>query len=630
MTCMTSLALPFEKELVVDLFAGGGGASSGIAAAYREPDVAVNHNPIALAVHRANHPETEHYVADVFEVDPILATKGQPVGILWASPDCRHHSKAKGGKPRNRKIRGLAWVIIRWAYQTSPRLIFLENVEEFADWGPLDEEGKPVKAEKGRTFKAFVDALGNGIPEDHPDLPEILEEIGDHVPKEALVRGLRYNFEHQVRVAANQGAPTIRKRLYGVARRDGKPIVWPTPKFHKQPTKGQQAWRQAADCIDWGLEGRTIFREDALVENTMNRIAKGLWRHTLACSDPYIVPLRGTSESHTSTHSTRDALSTISGGGTHHALVQPKMAMAGCMTEHANGSNQRTFDTKEPLRTQVAQVKGGHFALVGAHLTHLTHHGDRSGYPVTDPAMTVTGANRGEQALVSASMITLRKGCVGASASGPINCITQSSGHHAIASAHLEQANGGFYKGDGRAADAPFSTVLGKGSNQRVATAYLVKYYGAEKDGISLREPAHTIPSKDRMAVVEVVQLHSHTLSDEQLAGARKCAAFLRKYLPQHFTEHADIVMVGDYVLIDITLRMLQPHELKRAQGFRPDYIIDRGLFLNPQTGEMYWKPINKTDQVKLLGNSVCPDEARELVAANASDLIDLYQRLAA
>lgn len=285
MTCMTSLALPFEKELVVDLFAGGGGASSGIAEAYREPDVAVNHNPIALAVHRANHPNTEHYVADVFEVDPICATKGQPVGILWASPDCRHHSKAKGAKPRNRKIRGLAWVIIRWAYQTSPRLIFLENVEEFADWGPLDDEGRPIKAEKGRTFQAFVNVLNNGIPEDHPDLPEILAEIGDHVPKEALVRGLRYNFEHQVRVAADQGAPTIRKRLYGIARRDGKPIVWPAPTHHKNPSKGQKAWRSAAECIDWELQGRTIFRDDALVENTMNRIAKGLWRHTLASDD---------------------------------------------------------------------------------------------------------------------------------------------------------------------------------------------------------------------------------------------------------------------------------------------------------------------------------------------------------
>lgn len=147
-----SMGLPFEKELVVDLFAGGGGASTGIARAYREPDVAVNHNPIALAVHRANHPKTAHYVADVYEVDPLEATGGQPVAIIWASPDCRHHSKAKGGAPRDRGVRGLAWVVIRWLYVTKSRLLFLENVEEFCGWGPINEEGQPIKEERGRTF----------------------------------------------------------------------------------------------------------------------------------------------------------------------------------------------------------------------------------------------------------------------------------------------------------------------------------------------------------------------------------------------------------------------------------------------------------------------------------------------
>lgn len=208
-----SMGLPFEKELVVDLFAGGGGASTGIARAYREPDVAVNHNPIALAVHRANHPQTAHYVADVFEVDPVRATGGQPVGILWASPDCRHHSKAKGGAPRDRGVRGLAWVVVRWAHATRPRLMFLENVEEFCDWGPIDEDGQPIKAERGRTFKAFIAALSTGLAADHPDMPEILQAIGDFVPKEVLVRGLGYNVEWRERIAANANAPTIRKRL---------------------------------------------------------------------------------------------------------------------------------------------------------------------------------------------------------------------------------------------------------------------------------------------------------------------------------------------------------------------------------------------------------------------------------
>ncbi|WP_223507777.1 DNA cytosine methyltransferase [Pseudomonas sp. BF-B-25] len=589
-----SMGLPFEKELVVDLFAGGGGASTGIARAYREPDVAVNHNPIALAVHRANHPQTAHYVADVFEVDPVHATGGQPVGILWASPDCRHHSKAKGGAPRDRGVRGLAWVVVRWAHATRPRLMFLENVEEFCDWGPIDEDGQPIKAERGRTFKSFIAALSTGLAADHPDMPEILESIGEFVPVEALVRGLGYNVEWRERIAANANAPTIRKRLYVVGRSDGKPIVWPEPTRHKNPTAKQLPWRTAAECIDWSNLGRTIFRDKPMAVNTMRRVAKGCWRHVLTSAKPFIVPMRGTSAAHTSTHGVDEALSTISAGGTHHALVQP--VAAPFLTECANGSSQRNFDVQEPLRTQVAQVKGGHFAMVAGHLTHLTHHGDRSGYSLNEPARTVTGANRGEQAVVAA---------------------------------FFEQANGGFYNGDGRAADSPLSTICQSGANQRLVNAYLVKYYGNEKDGISLTEPMHTLPTKDRVALVEVVQVPD-TLTPEQLEGARRCAAFMHEHLPEHFKDPADLVMVGGYVLVDITLRMLQPPELKAAQGFDKDYIIDRGLFVDPVTGAEEWRDINKTDQVRLIGNSVCPDEAEALVSANAADIIELYQRLAA
>lgn len=591
MTCMTSLALPFEKELVVDLFAGGGGASTGIARAYREPDVAVNHNPIALAVHRANHPKTAHYVADVFEVDPIHATGAQPVGILWASPDCRHHSKAKGGAPRDRGVRGLAWVVVRWAYATRPRLMFLENVEEFCDWGPINEEGQPIRAERGRTFKSFIAALSTGLAADHPDMPEILQSIGDFVPVESLVRGLGYNVEWRERIAANAGTPTIRKRLYLVARSDGKAIVWPEPKRYKKPTAKQQPWRTAAECIDWSNLGRTIFRDKPMAVNTMRRVAKGCWRHVLTSAKPFIVPMRGTSESHTSTHGVDEALSTISAGGTHHALVQP--VAAPFLTECANGSSQRNFDVQEPLRTQVAQVKGGHFAMAAA------------------------------------NMVTLRKGSVGAAVSGPLRVVATSTGHHAVSAAFFEQANGGFYKGDGRAAYDPISTICQSGANQRLVNAYLVKYYGNEKDGISLTEPMHTLPTKDRVALVEVVQVPD-TLTPEQMEGARRCAAFMHEYLPEHFKDPAEMVMVGGYVLVDITLRMLQPPELKAAQGFDKDYIIDRGLFVDPATGAEQWLPINKTNQVRLIGNSVCPDEAEALVAANAADLINMYQRLAA
>ncbi len=586
-----SMGLPFQKELVVDLFAGGGGASTGIARAYREPDVAVNHNPIALAVHRANHPQTAHYVADVFEVDPVLATDGQPVGILWASPDCRHHSKAKGGAPRDRGVRGLAWVVVRWAHATRPRLMFLENVEEFCNWGPIDEEGQPIKAERGRTFKSFIAALSSGLPADHPDMPEILESIGEFVPAEALLRGLGYNVEWRERIAANAGTPTIRKRLYLIARSDGKAIVWPEPKRHKKPTAKQQPWRTAAECIDWSNLGRTIFRERPMAVNTMRRVAKGCWRHVLTSAKPFIVPMRGTSESHVSTHGVDEALSTISAGGTHHALVQP--VAAPFLTECANGSAQRNFDVQEPLRTQVAQVKGGHFAMAAAH-------------------MTAFGQN-----------------AVGSSPAEPTQTVLAGAARHGIVAAFFEQANGGFYKGDGRSAYDPISTICQSGANQRLVNAYLVKYYGNEKDGISLTEPMHTLPTKDRVALVEVVQVPD-TLTPEQMEGARRCAAFMHEYLPEHFKDPAEMVMVGGYVLVDITLRMLQPPELKAAQGFDKSYIIDRGLFIDPVTGAEEWRDINKTDQVRLIGNSVCPDEAEALVAANAADIIELYLRLAA
>jgi DNA (cytosine-5)-methyltransferase 1 len=590
-SCQPSMGLPFEKELVVDLFAGGGGASTGIARAYREPDVAVNHNPIALAVHRANHPKTAHYVADVYEVDPREATGGQPVAIIWASPDCRHHSKAKGGAPRDRGVRGLAWVVIRWLFITRSRLLFLENVEEFCDWGPINDEGQPIKAERGRTFKAFIAAISTGLPADHPDMPEIMQAIGEFVPMEALVRGLGYNVEWRERIAANAGTPTIRKRLYLVARRDGKPIVWPAPKRHKAPTAKQLPWRTAAECIDWSNLGRTIFRDKPMAVNTMRRVAKGCWRHVLTSAKPFIVPMRGTSEAHTSTHGVDEALSTISAGGTHHALVQP--VAAPFLTECANGSSQRNFSALEPLRTQVAQVKGGHFAMAAA------------------------------------NMVTLRKGSVGADVAGPLGVVATSTGHHAVSAAFFEQANGGFYKGDGRSAYDPISTICQSGANQRLVNAYLVKYYGNEKDGISLAEPMHTLPTKDRVALVEVVQVPD-TLTPEQLEGARRCAAFMHEHLPEHFKDPADLIMVGGYVLVDITLRMLQPPELKAAQGFDKNYIIDRGLFVDPVTGAEEWRDINKTDQVRLIGNSVCPDEAEALVSANAADIIELYQRLAA
>lgn len=734
--------LDFGQELVVDGFAGAGGAGDGIADAYRAPDVKINHSPIAIAVNRANHPNARHYLSDIFEVSPLEATQGKPVGIAWFSPDCTHHSKAKGGKPRSKRIRGLAWVIVRWAYEVRPRIILMENVEEFRQWGPLDQQGFPIKSLKGRTFEAFKAVLTTGLAEDHPDLPEIIDAIGEHVPVHALTRGLGYQADFQELIAADYGTPTIRKRLYGVMRCDGLPIVFPEGEFARNASKSKakqwpsQCW--AAECIDFTDLGQSIFdRKKPLASASQRRIARGCWRHVLASAKPFIVPLRGTSSSHVSTHSVDAPLSTITGGGTRHGLAAPVMiqaahgegrpggvqrygigssaiddpvrtvtasgmgghALASCefapyLTEFANASSPRTFAANEPLRTQVAQVKGGHFALATAHLmtnttghagaglnapmptlttgghhavvathpTPLSNHGDRSGHHCDGPMRTVAGANRGEQAPVAANrevvhrqtqrsdemeshdrvvaphVVKFRHDSIGSRFDEPLPTVTAggamarpAGAAHALglAGVFLEQANGGpnNHTKSGRSLYEPLSTIVGKGCQQQVVSAYLVKYY---RDGGQLQacnEPMHTLPTKARMGVVQVVQVIGDLLPPEQMAKAKRCASFLRQWLPEHFTADADIVMVGDHVLVDITLRMLQPKELKKAQGFREDYILDRGLFHNPETGMDEWRPITKTDQIKLIGNSVCRHVAAALVRANAGPLIEFYAR---
>lgn len=599
-------ALPFQRELYVDLFAGLGGASSGGRKAYRDPDIAINHNPVAIAVYKANHPTTRTFITDVFDVDPLEATRGQPVAILWASPDCRHFSKAKGAAPRSPQVRSLAWVVVRWVHATRPRLFLLENVEEFQKWGPLDEHGQPIKAEEGRTFKAFVACLTSGLPADHPDMPEIMAAIGMWVPQSALVRGLGCNVEWRERRASNAGAPTIRKRLFMIGRTDGRPIVWTTPKRHEKPKSGQAPWRTAAECIDWSDLGKSMIdRKRPHVDNTCRRVAKGFWRHTVMADKPFFV-----------------------------SMDEGHLAAAN-LTEFANASNQRTFSAAEPLRTQVAQVKGGHFALSAAKLIQ-TGYGERPGQQPRAPGLhkplgTVV-AGGCKHALVTAMVV----GAGGPSYSGKPQAVTQPVGtllpsnHRAVAACHFEQANGGFYDGAGRAADAPLSTITQAGSNQRLASAYLVKFYSTGGQWQDLAEPMHTVPTKDRMALVTVVQIPTATLPPALMEKARKCAAFLHKHLPEHFPQLVDLVLLGDYVLVDFTLRMLKPVELKIAQGFDPDYITDWGWFEDKATGELVRKNVNNTDQIKLIGNSVSPYESEDLIAANAADLIDLYRSEAA
>jgi DNA (cytosine-5)-methyltransferase 1 len=490
--------LPLAHELVVDLFAGGGGASTGIEAAIgRHIDIAVNHDPEAISLHEANHPQTRHYVSDVFEVEPMMVTAGQPVGLLWASPDCKHFSKAKGGVPVSKKIRGLAWVVVKWAKAVKPRVICLENVEEFQTWGPLNDENRPCPLRKGETFQLWIGEL----------------------------QSLGYHIEWRELRACDYGAPTIRKRLFLVARRDGMPVAWPSPTHAKPGTLSNAAnnlkpWRTAAECIDWSIPCPSIFdRKKPLADATCRRIAKGLVRYVIKAKKPFIAPAQASA----------------------------------FITEFANTSTQRNFAADEPLRTQVAQIKGGHFALVAAFLAK--HYTGVVGSDLTDPLATITSVDH--HSLVTANLIHMGHGegrGGGKRFSHGVRCITE-----------------------------PLNTITASGAAAGLVTAFLVKYYSEGGQDQSLADPMHTIPTKDRLGLVTV------TIAGES------------------------------WVIVDIGLRMLTPSELYRAQGFPEGYQFKTGAD---------GRPLTKTAQVRMCGNSVSPPAAKALVEANYFELIE--ERMAA
>ncbi|UCX03538.1 DNA cytosine methyltransferase [Shewanella glacialimarina] len=361
--------------LIVDNFAGGGGASTGIAWAIgRSVDIAINHDPDAIAMHAVNHPDTLHYCESVFDIDPVQATAGKPVDLAWFSPDCKHFSKAKGSKPVNKEIRGLAWVTIRWAMKVRPKVIMLENVEEFKTWGPLIEcqntgDMRPNPELKGETFEAFVNMLSTGIDADHPALNECVDTLG-LVNSAKLIKGLGYKVEWREMRACDFGSPTIRKRFFMIARCDNQPIVWPQP-THGAPNSEAvklgtlKPWRTAAECIDWSIPCKSIFgRKRPLAENTMKRIAKGIQKFVIDSANPFTAPAQVT--------------------------ITP------FVTECANASAQRNMPADEPLRTICAEVKGGHFALVTSHMVKMR--GTNIGFEMTEPAHTITagGLHLGE------------------------------------------------------------------------------------------------------------------------------------------------------------------------------------------------------------------------------------------
>jgi len=343
-----------KDEIIVDNFAGGGGASTGMELGLnRHVDIAINHDQDAIDMHMMNHPETKHYCESVWDVDPIEACNGRPVGLAWLSPDCKHFSKAKGGTPVDKNIRGLAWVAVRWAALVNVRVMMLENVEEFLTWGPIGQDGKPCKKRKGETFKAFVSALTDGLSRNHPAIEDVKIALGDHFNLEVIEKGLGYKVEWRVLKACDYGTPTIRKRLFLIARKDGVPISWPKPTHGE----GLLPYRTAAEIIDWSVPVRSIFnRKRPLAENTMIRIAKGLQKYVFQAAEPFKVPGECVSK---------------------------------FITEHANASSQRNMSIDEPLRTICAQVKGGTFALVTSHMIKLRG-GGNVGHGTNEPVHTIS------------------------------------------------------------------------------------------------------------------------------------------------------------------------------------------------------------------------------------------------
>jgi len=363
------------SEIIIDCFAGGGGASTGIELAIgRSVDIAINHDPAAIAMHTVNHPTTEHYCESVWEVDPRKVANGRPVGLCWLSPDCKHFSKAKGGKPVEKSIRSLAWVAVRWAATVRPRVIILENVEEFKTWGPIGKDGRPDPKQKGREFNAFVNAL----------------------------KRHGYQVEWRELRACDYGAPTIRKRFFLVARRDGKHIVWPEP-THGAPDNAEvksgrlKPWRTAAEIIDWSLPCPSIFeRKKPLAENTMRRIARGIYKFVLNDPNPFVLRVNHQSDNK------RGAVCAF---------------LAQYHTETAH-SEVRGQSLKQPILTVDASNRYG---LVTSHMVKFR--GTNTGHRVTDPLHTITagGNHLGE---VRAFLTQYNGSSIGQDLRGPLNTIS--------------------------------------------------------------------------------------------------------------------------------------------------------------------------------------------------------------
>lgn len=543
-------------ELIVDNFAGGGGASTGIelATGY-SVDIAINHDPEAIRMHKMNHPNTKHYCVSVWDVDPVQACGGHPVGLAWFSPDCKHFSKAKGGKPKDKNIRGLAWVALRWAGKVRPKVIMLENVEEFKTWGPLNRGHRPIKAKQGATFRKFISQL---------------EALG-------------YTVEYRELVAADYGAPTMRKRFFLIARCDGKPIVWPEPTHAPADSPEVAAGLRipyigAYTKIDFNLPCPSIFdtAEEIkekygiravrpLAAKTMERIARGLKKFVIDNAEPFIVQVNHSGAKSDYCRNMNEPLSTITakhGFG----IVEPYIVQIG----QTGFTADRSKDVMEPLSTIVS--KNEH-CLVAP--TLIQYHSETSkdevrGQGIEKPIMTVDASNR--YGLVDAFLQKYYDGGykgAGAELKDPLPTVTAID-HNSICAATLIQMNNHC---DGRDISKPLQTITAGDGHFGEVRAFLIKYYG-QGTGQDIKDPLDTVTAQDRFGLVTVNGV--------------------------------------DYQIVDIGLRMLEPRELYGCQGFPDDYIIDRDY-----TGKAY----SRSEQVRRCGNAVCPPIPEALVRVNLPEL---------
>lgn len=559
-----------KNELFVDNFAGGGGASTGIEMAIgRSVDIAINHDPDAIAMHKANHPASKHYCEDVWQVDPVEACAGNPVALAWFSPDCTHFSRAKGGKPVDKNIRGLAWVTVKWAALVRPAVIMLENVPEIRTWGPLSTDGKPIKARAGETFDGFAKALTTGIPQTHPAFVEMCDALGiaqDSELAQKISRGLGYDLDYKVLKSCDYGAPTTRTRLYMIARSDGRPIVWAEPTHAPKDSEDVKAGRKlpyhtAAECIDWSIPTQSIFeRKKPLSENTMRRIARGIQKFVIDNPEPFIVTVNHSGEGFRG-QSTDQPLGTITAKNGY-GVITPTITAIG----QTGSRTSRTRPADEPLSTVVSKAE---HILVAP--TLIQYHSETAkdevrGQELDKPIMTQDTSNR--YALSVAHIMKNYGGGyngAGSAADAPLDTVTAKD-HNSLVTAHIMTIRNNM---DGQPIDKPLTTISCSGAHHAEVQAFLVKYFstGAAK---SVNEPLDTVTTKDRFALVTI---------------------------------HGE-----EYIITDIKMRMLQPRELFNAQGFPSDYIIDHDADGHPYA---------KSKQVARCGNAVTPQVPAALVRAN-------------